>query len=352
MIVTQADIARQLGVSAMTVSMALRNHPLISAPTRLKVQAEARKLGYSADPLLSHWGGMRWKRSRSGFRGVFAYITTQPQNSDVPSQVPLETQALARQLGYEVQPFCVTEKISPERLGRQLYHRGIRGVLIEHVDSQAFRDGFPWDRFAAVECNYGYSDFPCHRVSMERYNEVITAWKKAVETGHRRIGMVLFREHKSIDLDTRIGAMDYCQQHLFPKLPRLPLTLSPGWLSPEVAAKQLRTMIQRHRPDALILFNGFFVYLCRTIDPAILKRTSLIDLMVIDRQVDHTGLLEDKQTVIRTSVHLLDSLLRTGQIGRPESRQVILMAKPWVEGKTLIDRTKVQRTKKPSREDK
>jgi len=340
MIVTQADIARQLGVSAMTVSMALRNDPTISAATRGRVQKEAKKLGYRADPLLSHWGGMRWKRSRPGFRGILAYIS----NQNGPYPVLPEARALAGQLGYEVQPFFVSGKTSPKILGRQLYHRGIRGVLIERVELQPFLDTFPWDQFAAVECNYGYSDFPCHRVSRERYNEVITAWKKAVETGHRRIGLVLMKEQKSIDLDTRVGAMDYCQQHLFPRLPRLPLTLC----SPGIATQQLRNMIQRQRPDALILFNGFFVYLCRTIDPMILKRTSLINLMVENRQGDETGLLEDRRVVARAAVHLLDSLLRTGQIGRPESRQVILMAKPWVEGKTLINRTPVQRTKKSS----
>jgi len=342
---TQADIARQLGLSAMTVSMALRNHPRISAATCRKVQEQAEKLGYRADPLLSHWGGMRWKRSRTGFRGVLAYISTRFPEPDSGSPILREAQSLAWNLGYEVQPFSPSEKNPPEKLGRQLYHRGIRGVLIERVDSQPFRDTFPWDRFASVECNYGYSDFPCHRVSMERYNEVITAWKKAVETGHRRIGLVLLREQKSIDLDTRVGAMDYCQQHLFPDLPRLPLTLAPGWFSQEAAAKELRTMIQRERPDALILFNGFYVYICQELDPTILKRTSLINLMVLNSQDGETGLLEDQKTVAQTSVHLLDSLLRTGQIGRPKSRQVILMTKPWVEGKTLIDRTPAGRKK-------
>jgi LacI family transcriptional regulator len=344
MIITQADIARQLGVSAMTVSMALRNHPRISPVMCLKVQDAARKLGYRADPLLSHWGGMRWKRSRPGFRGVLAYISSQ-ESPETTSPVLWEAQSLAGQLGYEMQPFCSSEKNSPDRLGRQLYHRGIRGVLIERVESQPFLETFPWDRLAAVECNYGYSDFPCHRVGLERYNEVVTAWKKAVETGHRRIGLVLLQERKSTDRDTRIGAMDYCQQHLFSHLPRLPLTMAPGWSAPDAAIKQLRSMIQRQRPDALLLFNGFFVHLCRAINPAILKGTSLINLMLQNQQGDESGLLEDPKIVARTSVHLLDSMLRTGQIGRPESRQVILMAKPWVDGNTLIDRTGAPRTK-------
>jgi hypothetical protein len=71
----------------------------------------------------------------------------------------------------------------------------------------------------------------------------------------------------------------------------------------------------------------------------------MINLMWDNQQGEQTGLLEDRRAVARTAVHLLDSLLRTGQIGRPESRQVILMAKPWVQGYTLIDRTKVRRAK-------
>ena len=40
------DLSKELGVSKVTVSKALRNHPDISPETALKVKALAEKLGY------------------------------------------------------------------------------------------------------------------------------------------------------------------------------------------------------------------------------------------------------------------------------------------------------------------
>src|SRR5207342_1604104 len=46
MSVTLADIARELGVSKMTVSRAINNNPLISPETRVRVLEVARRMNY------------------------------------------------------------------------------------------------------------------------------------------------------------------------------------------------------------------------------------------------------------------------------------------------------------------
>src|ERR1043166_6592899 len=43
---TLADIARELGVSKMTVSRAINNHPEISSDTRARVLETARRMNY------------------------------------------------------------------------------------------------------------------------------------------------------------------------------------------------------------------------------------------------------------------------------------------------------------------
>jgi LacI family transcriptional regulator len=47
--VTLADIARELGVSKMTVSRAINNHPLINAETSARVLEVARRLNYQSN---------------------------------------------------------------------------------------------------------------------------------------------------------------------------------------------------------------------------------------------------------------------------------------------------------------
>jgi len=51
--ITMKQIATQAGVSQAAVSLSLANHPRISALTRARVQAVARRLGYQPNPYVS-----------------------------------------------------------------------------------------------------------------------------------------------------------------------------------------------------------------------------------------------------------------------------------------------------------
>src|SRR4051812_9774003 len=50
---TMKTIAAEVGVSVMTVSLALRNHPRISRATRQRVQTVATRLGYRSNPMVA-----------------------------------------------------------------------------------------------------------------------------------------------------------------------------------------------------------------------------------------------------------------------------------------------------------
>ncbi len=68
--VTLMDIARQAGVARSTASMALQNHPRISAKTRASIREIADQLGYRPDPamtaLAAYRQGKRQTRLHAG----------------------------------------------------------------------------------------------------------------------------------------------------------------------------------------------------------------------------------------------------------------------------------------------
>ena len=51
--VTLRDVADRVGVSHVTISLALRNHPSIPLRRRQEVKSVAEQMGYRPDPLLS-----------------------------------------------------------------------------------------------------------------------------------------------------------------------------------------------------------------------------------------------------------------------------------------------------------
>ena len=65
--VTLRDIAQAAGVHYSTVSIALRDHPRISAPVRRKIKAIAQRMGYTPDPALAALNAYRKTKQIGSF---------------------------------------------------------------------------------------------------------------------------------------------------------------------------------------------------------------------------------------------------------------------------------------------
>ena len=87
------DIARQLGVSVMTVSKALRDEPDVSAATRARIKALARQLGYVPD---SSAQGLRTKTTK-----LFGLIIPSITNP-VYARIVMAIEERAHELGYDI----------------------------------------------------------------------------------------------------------------------------------------------------------------------------------------------------------------------------------------------------------
>jgi len=130
------EIADQAGVSAMTVSRALRNDPKISAATRSNITRLCQELGYQPDPrlseLMTHLRRSRAKRANE----TIALIHILPE---VETGAPLLSEKRqiagfkrrAKELGFAVDAFdWLPSKLSTKAMIRILQARGIRGVAI------------------------------------------------------------------------------------------------------------------------------------------------------------------------------------------------------------------------------
>jgi len=73
---SQKDIAERAHVSQMTMSLALRDSPVISELTRRRIRAIAEELDYRPDPLVSALMRQRRKKMRKGPRAKLRSCTT------------------------------------------------------------------------------------------------------------------------------------------------------------------------------------------------------------------------------------------------------------------------------------
>src|SRR4051812_49196466 len=120
--VTVRDIAEKAGVSAMTVSRALRKHPNISPATRAKVEKIAAQLGYRPNPLVSAL--MSYRRAVKPIRlhTTWGFVTNFPTRDGwkklrMYEEFSQGASASADQHGYQLEEFWLREPgMSTQRL--------------------------------------------------------------------------------------------------------------------------------------------------------------------------------------------------------------------------------------------
>ena len=198
------DIAQHLGVSLMTVSLALRNSPQVSAATKVKVKLAAEKLGYRPDPEVSRlMSRLRLTRGRKGEATIaLTDISDRPPGygGRYFTQILDGAQKRAEVLGFRVMNASLGEmRCGVPRLLDILYNRGVTGiVLLPPLRPLTFPQNVDWSRFAVVSTTYAITPHVVHRVVPHEFLNMCIILKRLEKAGLGRIG-VLF-EH---DFDAR-----------------------------------------------------------------------------------------------------------------------------------------------------
>lgn len=99
---TLRDVARAVGVSTATVSLALRGHARISAATRKQVEAAAARVGYRRNPAFAILGAMahRHPDSRSGLPLGYVRQRNEAGNDVRPPPQLLGMHRRCQEMGY------------------------------------------------------------------------------------------------------------------------------------------------------------------------------------------------------------------------------------------------------------
>jgi len=198
------QLARELGLSATTVSWALRGRAGVSAAAAKRIQAHARQRGYYPDPELSRLSRLMREGRDPGFRPTLAFVNAYPQRDRAvrePYFAGLWQGARdeAARLGFRLEQYWLAEPgLTSRRLADILAARGIRGVLLPPVPEGVRLDEAGWERFAAVALTDAPAMAGRPRVAPDNAGAVRRALTEVTRLGYRRPGLVL-----QPDLDRR-----------------------------------------------------------------------------------------------------------------------------------------------------
>lgn len=335
--ITIRDIARETGCHYSTVSLALRNDVRISTAVRKKVHATALKLGYRPDPMVKALAVYRNSVKPASDHGTLAWLTNEkgPKLGQEYSYRRYAEGAIARagELGYRVEEFSLkATAMTPSRMSKILYNRGIPGVLIAPQPQIRMLTRLRMDvsRFSVVTFGYSLAWPRVHLVTSHHARGMRVAVRKLRSLGYRRIGLCLDRVLNGRSdggwLGSYFGETEYLAN----------LTAVEPFIYDTWTASAFEKWYQRTLPEAIIAHS------MKDLE-RITQGTGLrfphdiggVCLSVRETDKGCAGIDQNSEEIGAAGVDLLVSLMHANERGVATAPRRLLIEGKWVDGSTI-----------------
>lgn len=333
------DIAVRAGVSANTVSLALRNSPRISAETRQRIRAVAEQLGYAGDPRIADY--MRYMRARreSKYRPVLALVNAHAVPlASLPSAnikgIARAATAEAERQGFRLEEFWLGARgMTCQRLSGILESRSIRGVVLLPLPAGCTELPLRWSSFAAVSTCFSAYALGLNLVTTNRQHYLELALQKLRRLGYRRIGL-------AIDQDTDARSHHQTLAHFLWDQSERPVAERVRPLAaPELDLPALRDWLAAERPEVVISTRNHVHGLLRKLRLAVPRDIGFASLAASARDVPSLAGLDERPDAVGVSaIDLLVAQLQRSEFGFPPTRRLLLVEGDWIDGCTVRSR--------------
>ena len=335
--VSLRDIAKQLGVSHVTVSMALRNSPRISEKVRTEIREFADKVGYKPDPMLVALSSYRLSKQSTPIHSAIGWINFWQKPDELRRFKEFDlywkgAYAAADKSGYRLEEFRLGANINPIRLHQILSARGIRGLLLPpHPKPQPHWGDFPWSEYCVIRFGRSISSPNTHVVTADQVANTMLAYEEIQKRGYSRIGLITeetrVRESGHIE-----GGFILAQQNVA-KEDRVPI-FSFGSSSAKQRGEAIAGWIKEHQVDAIFTDVAEVPSLLAKVGIKIPDDVSLAVSSVLDGNAD-AGIYQHPEEIGRVGFLLLNSLINDGAMGIPSIFRQDLVEGSWVDGASL-----------------
>ncbi len=338
--VSLRDVAREIGVSHVTVSLALRGDVRISAQRRQEVKAVAERLGYRPDPMLSSLSAYRQSKLPATIRSTVAWINQWDDPRQLHRLREFENywqgaRDTAARLGYRLEEFVVTKDMTAARLQKILQARGVRGILMPPHTHGVNLPDFDWSRYSVVRLGVSVEHPRAHVITSDQINCASLAFSRVLERGYQRIGYVsAVRLDRNTGGNFRAGFLR-SQNALVPPRQRVPPLLLE--LDQKSDTRSLAAFIKKHRPDAIITTEGSLPVLFNKIGKKVPGDIAVAALSVLDGNFD-SGVDQNSHEIGHVAMSTLASLIQQNERGIPEYCRRILVEGRWIDGTSLPSR--------------
>lgn len=332
--ITVRSIARQLQLSAATVSAALSGRGRVAPGTAERVRAAAQAAGYKQNPLTTNLMAELRRSRNDTFRGVLAAVELlEPARSPhgiFHCELALGARNRAAQLGFELNEFAIGKHgMSMSRLDLVLRARNIHGVLLLPSWHTPDWSQLDWSQYAGVYTDYNVGRPVLHAVCCNHYRSLMLTLGLLAERGYRRPGMFLERDRND-RIDHRWGAA----YHAFFETIRTAAPVPPLFVS-ELRREEFVRWFRRHRPDVVIGHYTDTVDWMETCGARVPETHGFVCLNLIYKKRPCAGLDQQPRELGARSAEMLVAQLQRNERGIPEWPTMTTIPARWIEGPTV-----------------
>jgi len=338
---TMSQVARELGVSKNTVSLALRGDPQIPAATSERVRSAARRMGYSINPVVSHlMAELRRSRSPESTRTlglVNAYRTRDAFriHPTLPTYVEGCRRRAAAQ-GYGLDRFWLQDpELDGPRLNRILAARGVRGiVVVGMMDDPCLPDRFAetWVRHACVVTGFRPRQPSLSFCCVDHHALVLQAIEQALLLGYRRPALVIDGRLDRL-VEGRFSSGMWIGQQGLDASQRVRSFDDAGKAQRDPS--RFHAWLDEERPDVLLTLYAGVRRLVEESGRSVPRDIGLIQLELRKDTPDWAGMDQHNDLTGEAAIDLVISMLHNNELGVPRHPKATLIEASWVAGPTV-----------------
>ncbi len=339
--VTLSDIAKKVGYSKNTVSLALRGDPQIPVATRDRIRLVSEELGYQPNAIVAHLMAQLRASQSPRFQAKLALVNANRDQNALHSHPTIPTyvegcERRAARLGYGFDRFWLHDtSMRAETWIRVLRTRNINGIILVGLMDQ---NRLPahlrpvWENFPTVVTGVRTREPALSFSCVDHHSLVLTAFESALALGYTRPGLVL---DDVIDrlVERRFSAGFYTAEDELPQNRRIPVfrQLNAAWQNPKI----FHAWLDRYKPDVVFtLYNVVFDWL----KARGLKAPDDIGVIQLEWRASKpeiAGMNQHNDVTGEAAVDLVVSQIHNNERGVPSFPRATLIGPTWMHGTTV-----------------
>ncbi|TLD69817.1 LacI family transcriptional regulator [Phragmitibacter flavus] len=334
--VRMQDVAGAVGVSAATVSRALKGDLRISEGLRERIKEMAVSMGYVPNPMVQAL--MAQRRRREGALGEKLALVTNDvhdawRGKDVCQWYMDGIKTRAEQLGCQVEAFSLEEYgHDPARLCKVLRARGIRGVILGFSRDGEHPGWIDVREFCVVGLGTYFSGLQVDRVHLNGFHNVKLAIRQLRALGYKKPALVA-PVHNNAVVGGQWSAAALDEQWQMPEHLRCPPFMAEGKV---VNMTAFRDWFEEHRPDAMIAYKVRVIELLERLRLKVPEDVGVAHLFGTEEERrTMAGIDGNLFHVGGATVDLLLQKMMANERGFAEHPRDVMIAGTWRDGPTL-----------------